>query len=91
MAFLASFYYNYFSCHLAENLIKFIRNGINFQDEPQADPHAVALIISPNDSNIVLASWLCGVRTILISPNEFVNEAMSLKVNSIPQIYSNFL
>ena len=29
--------------------------------------------------------------TILISPNEFVNEAMSLKVNSIPQIYSNFL
>ena len=77
--------------HLAENLIKFIQNGINFQDEPQADPHAVALIISPNDSNIVLASWLCGVRTILIRPNEFVNEAMSLKVNSIPQIYSNFL
>ena len=77
--------------HLAENLINFIRNGVNFQENPQAEPNSIALIIAPNDANIIHASWLCGVRTVLLSPNQFVNEAMKLLVNSMPQLYHNFL
>ena len=78
------------SVHLADNIINFLRNGVQSKSSNLPKPRAIALIVAFQDANVIHASWLCEVRTV-INVNDFVSEAFTFPIDDVRQLYWNFL